>query len=134
MVTEGLSQFWRCPWFWALLLWPWYKACPCGLGAGLNNTELQFFICQTEIIILDLPITCGFDVDAMSWILMLALNVDVSAMPEDIPQENHAAHTNFAVPKEGCQVYFPHLSPYSFRALCCLLQKITSWSAGLSEK
>ena len=64
--------------------------CFCGLGTRLAPVaweqdsiiqSFSFFICQTEIVILDLPITCGFDVDAMSWILMLALNVDVSAMP-----------------------------------------------------
>ena len=26
MVTKGLSQFQRWPWFWAPLLWPWCKA------------------------------------------------------------------------------------------------------------
>ena len=53
--------------------------CFCGLGTRLAPVawgqdsiiqSFSFFICQTEIIILDLPITCGFDVDAMSWILI----------------------------------------------------------------
>ena len=28
MVTKGFSKFWKWPWFWALLLWPWCKVTP----------------------------------------------------------------------------------------------------------
>ena len=36
IVTEGLSQFQRRPWFWAPLLWSWCKASHLWPGAGLN--------------------------------------------------------------------------------------------------
>ena len=37
MVTKGLSQFQRSPWFWALLLRPWCKALHLWPGAGLSK-------------------------------------------------------------------------------------------------
>ena len=39
-VTKGLSQFWRWPWFWALLLRPWCEASHLWPWVGLNTALL----------------------------------------------------------------------------------------------
>lgn len=76
--------------------------------------SLSFLICQTEIIVLDLPILCGFDEDAMSWVLMLALNATptrTSHMETMLPKlalpclkraVNQALHILVYIPSELC--------------------------------
>lgn len=54
-----------------------------------------FLIYQMEIMILDLPILCGFDEDAMFCVLMLALN----ATPSNTPHLNYNAGTGLTCPR-----------------------------------
>lgn len=64
-----------------------------------NNRKLMqslgFLIYQMEIMILDLPILCGFDEDSMFCVLMLALN----AIPSNTPHLNYDAGTGLICPR-----------------------------------